>query len=96
MRTTRKSKLRASLGLGEDMLKLHKTHARNRMRVFDAAPRRVREKCHEQGDAPLIKWWDKLQEHQQVAILAGERCPKRKPKEEISWQEMMADWVLRR
>lgn len=83
-------------GLGEPLLIEMRENAVSRMRVYDAAPKSVRLKTHEEGDPPLVRWWNRLQEHQQIAILEGRKPGKRKPKEELDWRELMADWVLRR
>lgn len=96
-RRSRRLLSRSSLtGLGETELARLQHHALNRMRVYDAAPKRIRLKVHDEGDTPLLKWWNNLQEHQQVAILDGRPCPKRKPKEELDWREHFADWLLRK
>jgi hypothetical protein len=51
----------------------------NRMRVFDAAPKHLRDKANEISDAALTSWFDGLQEQQQRAVLNGKPLPDRTP-----------------
>jgi hypothetical protein len=45
----------------------------NRMRVFDAAPKRVRDATNAKGEAFLERWWNGLDYQQRKRILAGLR-----------------------
>ena len=46
-----------------------KAESENRMKVFDAAPARVRRACWEKGDKPLKVWWARLKFASQERIL---------------------------
>ena len=72
--------------------KLIKKAAENRMKVFDAAPKRIRDETNYNGGPegkPLMRWWDTLDGHQQECVLEGYGCPPPKPSSQQSiWNSL--------